>query len=226
MAALTISNVLGSDTLEAVLDLGRDLTWRDGKVTAGGQAKQVKQNEQANLNATTGPAIRKLISEKLAAHPVVSAAARPQRFGPPMISRTRHGGYYGPHVDNALMRVGEDVYRADLSFTLFLTPPEDYGGGELCLHDMSGRHSFKPSQGDLVLYPTADIHEVKPVTHGERLVCAGWIQSLIADTAQRTLLFDLENLRASLRTQISLQSEELLALDKAIGNLLRMWAKP
>ncbi|NRA30694.1 MAG: PKHD-type hydroxylase, partial [Parvularculaceae bacterium] len=104
MAALTISNVLGSDTLDAVLDLTRDLTWRDGKVTAGGQAKRVKENEQADLSATTGPAIKKLIAEKLRAHAVISAAARPQRFGPLMISRTQDGGFYGPHVDNALMK--------------------------------------------------------------------------------------------------------------------------
>ncbi|MEM9232746.1 MAG: PKHD-type hydroxylase, partial [Pseudomonadota bacterium] len=80
--------------------------------------------------------------------------------------------------------------------------------------------------GDVVLYPSTAIHEVTPVTSGERIVCVGWIQSLIRDGAMREILFDLENLRVSLRQQLPQGSAELLTLDKSIANLLRMHAEP
>jgi PKHD-type hydroxylase len=84
---------------------------------------------------------------------------------------------------------------------------------------------LKGEAGQLVLYPSGSIHEVRPVTRGERIVCIGWIESLVADAARREMLFDLENLRAALRQQLPAQSAELLTLEKTIANLLRMWAR-
>ncbi len=115
--------------------------------------------------------------------------------------------------------------RTDLSFTLFLTPPGEYDGGELVIHAAGMTQELKGEAGYLVLYPSSSIHEVKPVTRGERIVCVGWIECLIADGAQREMLFDLENLRTALRRQLPAQSAELLTLDKTIANLLRMWAR-
>jgi len=63
------------------------------------------------------------------------------------------------------------------------------------------------------------------VTKGTRIVCIGWIESTVADPAQREMLFDLENLRTALRQQLPAQSAELLTLDKTMANLLRMWAR-
>jgi PKHD-type hydroxylase len=156
---------------------------------------------------------------------VVKAAAQPRRFSPVIISRTGVGGKYGAHVDNALMGRGAQRLRTDLSFTLFLTPPGEYEGGELVIHAAGMTQELKGEAGNLVLYPSGSIHEVKPVTKGTRIVCIGWIESTVADAAQREMLFDLENLRTALRQQLPAQSAELLTLDKTIANLLRMWAR-
>jgi PKHD-type hydroxylase len=86
-------------------------------------------------------------------------------------------------------------------------------------------HGLKPRAGELVLYPTSGLHRVTAVTRGERLVCVGWIQSLVPDAAQRELLFDLDNLRAALRRHLDPQSAELLTLQKVTANLTRMWAQ-
>jgi PKHD-type hydroxylase len=134
-------------------------------------------------------------------------------------------GRYGAHVDNALMGKGAQRLRTDLSFTMFLTPPGEYEGGELVIHAAGMTQEMKGEAGYLVLYPSGSIHEVKPVTRGERIVCVGWIESLVADAGQREMLFDLENLRAALRQKLPAQSAELLTLDKTIANLLRMWAR-
>ncbi len=202
------------------------LTWRDGRETAGATAREVKRNEQAAMDSTAGRALQAEIDGIVSQHPIVRAAAWPRRVSPLLISRTADGGHYGPHVDNALMGKGDKRLRTDLSFTLFLTPPGDYEGGELVIHTAGLTQEVKAEAGHLVLYPSGAIHEVKPVTRGTRIVCVGWIESLIEDPARREILFDMENLRASLRTQLPSQSAELLTLDKTIANLLRMWARP
>jgi PKHD-type hydroxylase len=211
--------------LAAIHDRIALLQWRDGRETAGATARAVKRNEQAAMGSTPGRSLQDELTRLIVKHPVVRAAAWPRRLSPLLISRTANGGYYGPHVDNPLMGKGAARIRTDLSFTLFLTPPADYEGGELVIHTAGVTQAVKPEAGQLVLYPSGAIHEVRPVTQGTRIVAVGWIESMVADPACREILFDIENLRASLKAQLSAQSPELLTLDKTITNLLRMWAK-
>lgn len=204
-----------------------DLKWADGRKTAGKTAARVKRNEQANLTTPKGEALRKELRETIAGNSVVKAAARPRKFSKLMISKTADGGHYGAHVDNAMMVAAESgMMRTDLSFTLFLSDPASYEGGELVVHHSGMTQSIKGEAGEMVLYPSSSIHEVTPVTSGERVVCVGWMESQIADHAKRELLFDLENLRATLRATHQRQSPELMTLDKSIANLLRLWATP
>ncbi len=223
---LAVHAIPEADRLAALHDRIALLEWRDGRETAGSVAREVKRNEQAVMGSTAGRSLADEISHILWDHPVIRAAAQPRRFSPLLISRTVAGGGYGAHVDNALMGRGEKRLRTDLSFTLFLTPPEEYEGGELVIHAAGTTQTVKGEAGHLVLYPSGSIHEVRPVTRGTRIVCVGWIESVIADATQREMLFDLENLRTSLRAQLPGQSAELLTLDKSIANLLRMWARP
>jgi PKHD-type hydroxylase len=201
------------------------LEWRDGRETAGSVARQVKRNEQAAMDSIAGRRLQEELAWLIEDHPVLRAAAQPRRFSPLIISKTAGGGHYGAHVDNALMGKGAQRLRTDLSFTLFLTPPHEYEGGELVVHAAGMTQELKGEAGQLVLYPSTSIHEVRPVTRGTRIVCVGWIESLVADHANREMLFDLENLRTALRAQLPAQSAELLTLDKTIANLLRMWAR-
>ena len=201
------------------------LEWRDGRETAGSVAKKVKRNLQAVATDEAGKAIRAELGPLIADNRVVRAAARPRRISALMISKTADGGHYGPHVDNAVMGKGQNRLRTDISFTLFLSHSEDYEGGELVIHTAGLTQVVKGEWGQLVLYPSTSIHEVKPVTKGARVVCVGWIESLIADPTQRELLFDLENLRTSLRQKMDHQSPELLTLDKSMSNLVRMWSQ-
>lgn len=223
---LAIHAIPEADRLAAIHDRIALLEWRDGRETAGSVARQVKRNEQAVMGSTAGRSLADEIADILWDQPVLRAAAQPRRMSPLLISRTGEGGGYGAHVDNALMGRGEKRLRTDLSFTLFLTPPEEYEGGELVIHAAGATQSVKGEAGHLALYPSGSIHEVRPVTRGTRIVCVGWIESVVADAACREMLFDLENLRASLRAQLPGQSAELLTLDKTIANLLRMWARP
>ena len=209
--------------LKTMLD---ELEWRDGRETAGSVAKQVKRNLQALVNTEVGKAIRAELRPLIADNRVLKAAARPRHISPLLISKTADGGHYGPHVDNALMGKAPNRIRTDISFTLFLSNADDYEGGELVIHNAGVTQAIKGDWGQMVLYPSTSIHEVKPVTQGERIVCVGWIESMVADPVQRELLFDMENLRTSLRQKLDPQSPELLTLDKSMGNLVRMWSQP
>ena len=218
---LTIANILNETELELVHERFDQLDWRDGARTAGGRARSVKKNQQANLRGKEGQGLHDFLKEAVERSTVFQAAARPKKLSRLLISKTEDNGGYGSHVDNALM----SGLRTDLSFTLFLTPPGDYAGGELVIDSHSGEHSAKPDAGDLVLYPSGAIHRVEPVTHGARHAVIGWVESHVRGAAERDILFDLDNTRAALGRSMDASAPELLALDKVASNLLRLWAE-
>ncbi len=223
---LTIANVLSLDTLSTTLSVAPALDWHPGARTAGARARSVKHNLQADLTEGDGADLHDLLLKDISAHRVLRAAARPRLFSRLLLSRTEDGGHYGRHVDNALMPHGNGRMRTDLSFTLFLSDPATYDGGELLIDTPAGDYSAKPDAGDLVLYPSGAIHEVRPVTRGSRLACVGWIESSIADASAREILFDLENLKSALAATLPSSAPELLELDKSIGALIRRWSVP
>ncbi|HRI99273.1 MAG TPA: Fe2+-dependent dioxygenase [Hyphomonas sp.] len=221
---LTLTGVLSADQLAEARRLAEGLGWRDGAETAGPVARSVKRNLQADITTRAGAKLRDLLTGAVQSHPVLAAAAQPKRFSPVLVSKTGPGGGYGMHIDNPWIGFGDQRLRTDLSFTLFLTDPAAYDGGALEIENAGFTQSLKLAAGDLVLYPTTRLHQVADVTRGERLVCVGWIESLVPDEAAREILFDLENLRATLAPAHAPQSPEMLTLTKTIANLLRRFS--
>ena len=222
---LTLSGVLDDTHIEEARALIASLSWRDGAETAGSTARAVKHNLQADLTSRTGTQVRQLLKGRIERNLVLRAAAQPRQFSKLIISRTDSGGGYGHHVDNPFMGAGEYRLRTDLSFTLFLSDPADYEGGELEIELAGMTQSVKLPAGDLVLYPSTSLHRVAPVSSGSRLVCVGWIESSVPDAAVREIIFDLENLRSSLAGKLDLQSPEMLVLSKSISNLTRRFGQ-
>ena len=221
---ITIANVLDMDTLERAHGLAKVLRWVDGAETAGPTAREVKHNLQADLSSRSGAQLRELLGATIKAHPVIQAAAQPSRYSKLIVSKTETGGGYGLHVDNALMPHGEDKMRTDLSFTLFLSDPGDYEGGELQIEHSGQSIQVKPQAGDLVLYPSTSLHQVTPVTAGTRLACIGWIESRIKRAEDRELLFDMTNLKSELAKQYPAQSAEMLVAAKILSNMIRRFS--
>ncbi|KEO90246.1 hydroxylase [Erythrobacter longus] len=221
---LSIAAISQAGKLDEIREGLTKLEWQDGRATAGKVASRVKVNEQAIMSKPAGRALQQMLTPLILDHPVVTAAVRPRHMSSLMISRTMDGGHYGAHVDNALMGKGAAQLRTDMSFTLFLSDPESYEGGELVVQSAGLTQTVKAPAGNLVLYPSTSIHEVKPVTSGTRIVAVGWIESQIRDAAQRELLFDLQNTRSSLAEKLPVDAPELLMIDKSIANLMRMWA--
>lgn len=215
------TRVLGPEELRAVRHGLAAAPFRDGRATAGPAAGRVKDNEQARGDDPGVIALARSMRLALEANTVVRSWVRPVRWSLPMFARYSPGQRYGVHTDNATVydENGWPV-RTDISFTLFLSEPDSYSGGALLVRDPAGDREFRPEAGSAVFYPTGQLHGVTPVTRGERLVCVGWIQSLIRRAEQRELLFDLEQVRGELDS-----GDASLLMDKAIGNLLRMWAE-
>lgn len=201
--------------------------WEDGRVSAGALAGTVKQNLQLSADCPVRLELGNHILRVLGHHPLFLSAALPEKIYPPRFNRYRDQEHFGTHVDSAIMTFGPDrrTLRTDLSATLFLTDPADYDGGELTIETRYGAQAVKLAAGDLVLYPADSLHRVTPVTRGERTCAFFWIQSLVRDDGERTLLFDLDQSIQSL-TAASAPQAELLALSGVYHNLLRRWAAP
>lgn len=221
---ITIANVLEQEALDKVRGLITTVRWKDGAETAGATAREVKHNLQADLTSRTGAQLRDLLAQAISSNPVLQAAAQPRRFSKLLISKTGEGGGYGMHVDNALMPLGEEKMRTDLSFTLFLSDPSAYEGGELQIEHSGQSMSLKPVAGDLVLYSSTSLHRVNDVTSGMRLACVGWIESRVQRPDDRELLFDMTNLKTALASQYQAQSPEMLMSAKILSNLLRRFS--
>jgi PKHD-type hydroxylase len=111
-----------------------------------------------------------------------------------------------------------------VSATLFLTPPEEYDGGELIVEDTYGAHSVKLAAGHMVLYPATSLHRVEPVTRGARVSSFFWIQSMIRSDADRSMLFDLD--RSIQKLAVDLPGSQVgVQLNGVYHNLLRRWAE-
>jgi len=199
--------------------------WIDGRVTAGVQSAQVKHNEQLPEDHPVARELGDLILGELQKNPLFVAAALPLRVFPPLFNRYTGGHSFGNHVDNAIRQIAGTPLRirTDLSATVFLAGPEEYDGGELEVEDTYGVHSVKLPAGHMVLYPSTSLHHVQPVTRGARVASFFWIQSMLRDDGERTLLFDLDS---AIQRLIGETPEHPVAvqLTAVYHNLIRRWA--
>jgi len=218
---LCIHQVLSTPDLARVREWLEGAPFQDGRATAGWHARLAKNNEQADAAAKPVRQATDFIASRLLEHEVFALAVRPKRLAPVMISRYGSGQSYGTHVDDAVMA----GLRSDVSFTVFLTDPPGYDGGELVLERPEGEQVFKLAAGDAVLYPSTFLHRVDPVTRGTRCVAVGWAQSLVRRAESREILFDLDTARRTLFAREG-KSAEFDLLSKCLSNLLREWAEP
>jgi len=218
--------VLSVDEVSKIRDLLERGAWVDGAETAGEQAAKAKRNLQIRDGSKTAVEAGDIILRALARNPVFNSAALPMRVLPPMFNRYDVGMKFDDHVDGAIRMIsGAGVrMRADVSSTLFLTPPEDYDGGELVVSDTYGSHKIKLPAGDMILYPATSLHSVTPITRGSRWSSFFWTQSMVRDDGQRTLLYELDKAIMDVRSQLSDENRAAVALTSHYHNLLRRWA--
>lgn len=195
-----------------------------GRETAGWAAAGVKENQQVASDSADYAAMQAMVTEALAANRIFAMAAMPKALRPILFSRYLPGMGYGMHVDNALMGEAPQT-RIDLAFTLFLSEPESYEGGELEIDEPAGTRAFKLPAGAVLLYPANSLHQVTRVTSGRRDVAVGWLQSLVREHEKRRVIFELENLRATMFAE-SGKTPAFDILTRNTSDLWRMWVEP
>ena len=223
---LKIPQVLTKQQVADVRQIIDNADWADGVITAGSQAAKAKNNTQLPEDGDDCKKARTIVLHALATNDLFLTGALPKRIYPPLFNRyTGAKNAFGNHVDNSVRThaaTGRHV-RTDVSCTLFLTEPEDYDGGELVIEDTYGSQSIKFKAGDMVLYPSASVHRVEPVTRGARISCFFWTESMVRSDDQRRLLYDLDMSIIELRKQHG-ETAEAIRLTGIYHNLLRMWA--
>lgn len=222
---LHIPDILSADQ---VADFRRRLDasdWTDGRETVGHLGAQAKYNQQLPEASPLRRELGEIILVALARHPLFFSAALPLKYLPPRFNRYSGGGTYGFHVDGAVMNLanGEQL-RSDISCTLFLSAPDEYEGGELIISDTYGEHEVKLPAGDLIVYPSSSLHQVRPVTRGARVASFFWVQSMVRDDVQRRLLWEMDGSIERLR-QTGGDAEAILQLTGVYHNLLRRWSE-
>jgi PKHD-type hydroxylase len=200
--------------------------WIDGRVTAGHQSAQVKRNRQLPEDHEVSLELGDMILDALQRNALFVAAALPLHVFPPLFNRYEGGESFGSHVDNAIRQIAGTPHRirTDLSATLFFSRPDEYDGGELMVEDTYGAHSVKLPAGHMVLYPSTSLHHVRPVTRGARIASFYWLQSMVRDDAQRSLLFDMDTAIQRIAGEAP-QHPSVLQLTGVYHNLLRHWAE-
>jgi PKHD-type hydroxylase len=226
---LHVPEVLVTDEVRRLRALLAEAEWVDGRITAGTQSAQAKNNRQVPDGSPAAVAGGEIVLAGLQRSALFFTAALPKKIVPPLFNRyDGAANAFGNHVDNAVRTVRSTVthYRTDLSATLFLSAPDEYDGGELVIEDTFGTQSVKLPAGDLILYPGSSVHRVEPVTRGARMASFFWIQSMVRDPGQRRLLFDLDMAIMALRQRGSGDSDDpaVVQLTNCYHNLTRMWA--
>jgi len=219
---LYIDDLLSKTELEALTRQLAGMSFEDGLVTAGDEARRVKNNQQITVDRF--PQARPLIETVVAAvqrNALFMSAALPRRISAPMFNSYGVGMFYGNHVDNAL--IGPERMRSDISVTVFLSPPEAYDGGELVIEGVSGSQRVKLAAGSAVVYPANTQHCVETVTRGSRQAVIFWVESVVRDDNRRRILFDLD-VTINLLKQRSMDMPEITRLSACYHNLVRLWA--
>ena len=188
---LQFENVLSPEECQALREsFDAANVWIDGNETAAGYAKSKKNNLQGDRQDKAVKAGVKKITSTLNASNAIVAATRPKKIARILFNLYKEGMSYGQHTDAPYI----NGVRSDISFTLFLSAPDDYEGGELEIDSIGHKDLIKGNLGSIVLYPASTLHQVKTVTKGQRFCCIGWMQSWVKSQDDRALLISLEQI--------------------------------
>lgn len=220
---LEIPGLLNEAQLNKIDELLAEAEFQDGKLTAGSAAQRVKHNEEMKAEPKRMELLIRILTSAMAHNATFRSAVLPYRMADPIFARYQPGMTYGDHVDDPLMGLSGQRFRTDVSMTIFLREPETYAGGELVIRTTFGAREVKLKAGSAVVYPSSSLHQVAPVTEGERLVALAWMQSYVRDPARRELLYELDQAREHLLKSAP-GEEHTGQVDKSYANLLRMWS--
>ena len=214
-----ILQILTDAEVQECRSIATSATFIDGRIS--NPHNTAKQNEQLHEPAAYQKS-SELLKQALIRSDEFREFAFPVAMAPPMMTRYKPGMKYGAHADAAFIQLPGATIRSDLSCTIFLNEPADYEGGELHIRLADADLKFKLKPGEAIVYPSDTLHQVVPVTKGERLVAITFIQSRLQDPFRRNLLFELNEVAAL--EGLKMDDENFGRLQLVQQNLLRYWS--
>jgi PKHD-type hydroxylase len=218
---LQVENFLTPAEVQEIATIAREAKFIDGR--RSNPHNVTKDNAIADLSDPRARQAGQIALAAMQRNEEVRNFVFPQRIAVPTLCRYSAGMKYGAHVDAAFMQISGQTLRSDVSSTVFIANPTEYQGGELVLHLGTEIVRIKGNAGSAVFYPSTHLHQVVPVTSGERLVLITFIESQIPDERQRDLLFALGEVKAL--EGLKMDWRNRMQLEYVIANLLRMWSK-
>jgi PKHD-type hydroxylase len=219
---LELKGLLDAQEVARLQALGREVKFIEGRIS--NPANTTKDNLQADHADPRYAESVQIVSSAFARSREFRDFAFPKRIAPPLLCRYEPGMKYGAHADAAHIQAANATLQSDLSATVFISDPQHYEGGELVIHLGTRPVVMKGVPGEVIVYPSTMLHEVRPVRAGTRLVSITFIESLIPDEHKRTQLYELNEVGAL--EGLNMRWENRVRLETVRQNLLRMWSKP
>ncbi|HUN27136.1 MAG TPA: Fe2+-dependent dioxygenase [Steroidobacteraceae bacterium] len=218
---LRIEQLLTAAEVQAIAELARQTKFLSGR--ASNPHNATKNNVIQDPADPTGQKASQLALAAIQRNEQARLFALPKRMAVPQLLKYGPGMNYGAHVDAAFMNVGAQPLRSDVSCTIFVSDPADYEGGELAISLGSETVRIRGKAGDAVFYPSTTLHEVAPISSGERLVLITFIESQIPAGEHRDLIYTLNEVRAL--EGLKMDWRNRMHLEYVIANLQRMWSR-
>jgi PKHD-type hydroxylase len=218
---LQIEDFLTAAEVQSIRELSRQTRFVDGR--RSNPHNVMKHNVIAEPNDPAGQQVSQIALSSLQRSEAAKNFAFPQRVAIPVLTRYDTGMTYGAHIDSAFMPGGAEPLRSDVSCTVFISDPSSYEGGELVVYLGSEEIRIKGKAGQAVFYASTAVHQVAPVTSGERLVLITFIESQIPDPMLRDLLYSLNEVRAL--EGLKMDWRNRTRLEYVSANLHRLWSR-
>ncbi|HSM97249.1 MAG TPA: Fe2+-dependent dioxygenase [Rhizomicrobium sp.] len=218
---LLVKNVLSPAEIDQVRQLARSIRFMDGR--ASNPNNLAKKNLQADMSGAEAQKASQIVGAAIAANEEVRNFAFPKRIATPLLSRYEPGMTYGVHSDAAYLPLPNGPLRSDVSATLFIGDPATYDGGDLRIHLGTQTVTIKGNPGEMIVYPSNTLHEVVPVTRGERLAFFTFMESTIPNHVERDLLYTLNEVYAL--EGLKMDWENRTRLQYVSSNLTKMWSR-
>ena len=216
---LEVPDLLTADEVARLRQMAESARFVDGKMSNPASIKNNLQQDPADPAYRTSSA---LVHAAMMRNARVNDFTLAAKILPPLLTRHEVGMNYGLHADNAFMSPPPQTFRADISCTVFLSDPGRYEGGELCVHLGTRAVLFKMPPGGAIFYPSSTLHEVRPVTSGQRLVAITFIESQIASNPHREMLYELGEVLT--QDGQALQWQNRVKLSVVRQALIREWS--
>jgi PKHD-type hydroxylase len=216
---LELPDLLTPEEVERLRALAKTLRFVDGRAT--NPHSTIKNNLQLDYADPGYKDSATIMHQALLRSGEVRDFVFPKMIAPPLLTKYEPGMNYGAHSDAAFIPISTRPLRSDMSCTIFLNDPASYEGGELSVKLGTREIDFKMPAGGAILYPSTTIHQVRPVTSGERLVGITFMESMVVDQASRELLYQLNEVLALEGDKMDWENRTRLSYVSA--SLYRLW---